>query len=86
LHGQVGYHLRTEYNKQIAKIGKDPKEVEPKGGFLRYGQIKNPYVLVKGSIAGTAKRMIKITHAARPDMVLPKEAPPVLYISTESKQ
>ena len=64
--GQMGYHQRTEYNKRILKIGKDGKEITPKGGFLRYGLVHGPYVLLDGSIAGTEKRPIRLRFPARP--------------------
>ncbi|RUA19603.1 MAG: 50S ribosomal protein L3, partial [Flavobacteriia bacterium] len=31
--GQTGYHLRTEWNKWVLKIGDNPEEVNRKGGF-----------------------------------------------------
>ncbi|MGW8288939.1 MAG: 50S ribosomal protein L3, partial [Candidatus Bathyarchaeia archaeon] len=57
--GQMGYHQRTEYNKRLLKIGKDGKEITVKGGFVRYGQLKGPYILIEGSIPGTEKRPIR---------------------------
>src|SRR3989344_2912380 len=35
--GKWGYHLRTEYNKTTVKIGNNPKEINPAGGFVHYG-------------------------------------------------
>lgn len=84
--GQTGYQQRTEYNKLLLKIGKDPKEIAQKGGFVRYGIVKNPYILLKGSIAGAKKRLVKFTHAIRHNKLIPKEAPAITYISKESKQ
>ncbi|MBR9698871.1 50S ribosomal protein L3 [Candidatus Woesearchaeota archaeon] len=84
--GQTGYHQRTEYNKWLLKIGAAPKEVHQDGGFIRYGVIKNTYLIVKGSVAGSKKRLIKFSHAIRPDHTLPKDAPAIAYISTRSKQ
>ncbi|MFH0977952.1 MAG: 50S ribosomal protein L3 [Candidatus Woesearchaeota archaeon] len=84
--GQMGFHQRTEYNKWLLKIGTEPKKINPKGGFLHYGIIKNNYVLVKGSIGGPAKRLIIMTKAIRPRKQTPKEAPSIEYISLESKQ
>ena len=48
--GQMGYQQRTEFNKRILRIGDNGKDVTPAGGFLHYGMLNNPYVLVKGSI------------------------------------
>ncbi len=84
--GQHGYHTRTEYNKRLIKIGERAKEINPKGGFLRYGNIKNPYILVKGSVAGTSKRLIRIAPAIRKNKKVPEEPPTIAYISTKSKQ
>lgn len=84
--GQTGYHNRVDYNKWLLKIGSKPEEVNPKGGFLRYGILKNTYVLVKGSIQGPVKRMITLTRAVRPDPKIPKQAPAITYVSLEAKQ
>lgn len=73
--GQTGYFQRTEFNKWLLKIGKKGEEINPKGGFLRYGVIKNPYVLVKGSVAGPKKRLIRFNFAIRLNKKIPKEAP-----------
>jgi uncharacterized protein YifN (PemK superfamily) len=35
--GQMGFMQRTEYSKQILKIGEKGVEITPKGGFIRYG-------------------------------------------------
>ena len=40
--GQMGYHQRTEVNKLILKIGENGEEINPKGGFLHYGNIVTP--------------------------------------------
>jgi large subunit ribosomal protein L3 len=59
--GQMGYHTRTELNKYILKVEKEG--IAP---FKHYGAVKNPYILVKGSVGGPAKRAIKLTVASRP--------------------
>jgi large subunit ribosomal protein L3 len=84
--GQMGYHQRTEYNKRILKIGKDGKEVTVKGGYVRYGQLKGPYILIEGSIPGTEKRSIRLRHPARPPKEIPEAPPQITYISLESTQ
>lgn len=83
--GQTGYHRRTEYNKWLLKISK-PEEVSPKGDFIRYGKMKNTVVLLKGSIGGPSKRLIRFNHSIRPNYKIPKEAPAVRHISQASKQ
>ena len=83
--GKMGYHLRTEYNKWIIRIGNKPEEINVKGGFVHYGVVKNPYILIKGSIGGAQKRLIRFTGAMRPKKNVP-EAPQINYVSVESKQ
>lgn len=84
--GQMGYHQRTEYNKLLLKIGKDPLEIEQNGGFVNYGIVKNPYIILKGSVPGPKKRLIKFSRAVRADKIIPKEAPVISYISKVAKQ
>lgn len=83
--GQRGMHHRTEYNKRIIKIGEEGNEITPKGGFLHYGEVRNPYVLLHGSIPGPAKRLIKLRDAVRYTRGIDAE-PSIDYLSTSSKQ
>jgi large subunit ribosomal protein L3 len=84
--GQMGFHQRTEYNKRILKIGKDGKEITPKGGFLRYGVIQGPYILLEGSIPGPEKRPIRLRYPTRPPKQITEEPPQITSISLESPQ
>lgn len=84
--GQMGYHQRTEFNKKIIKVGEDGEEVNPKGGFLNYGEVRNTYVLIHGSVPGPTKRLIRFRDAARVPKKADTSAADVTYISTESKQ
>ena len=63
--GQMGYHLRTEFNKQIFKISTKPEEVNPKGGWTHYGVVKSTFIAIKGSVAGAEKRAILFTKPLR---------------------
>lgn len=83
LPGQMGYHTRTELNKGILRVGNDGKEVTPKGGFLKYGNVKGSYILVKGSVPGPAKRLIRINNPRRPVGEINFE---IKHINLESKQ
>lgn len=82
--GQMGYHKRTEPNKRIMKLGA-PAEINPKGGFTHYGLLKNDYLLVKGSLAGPVKRLVRLRRAARKAGAAIK-VPDLRYVSLESKQ
>ncbi|MFX1298742.1 MAG: 50S ribosomal protein L3 [Promethearchaeota archaeon] len=84
--GQMGFHQRVEYNKRILKIGVDPKEIIPAGGFINYGVIHGDYLLLLGSLPGTRKRMIRFRKAIRPPTIIPENPPDLVYISLASKQ
>ncbi len=79
--GKMGYHLRTEYNKQIISLGEDGKKINPNGGITHYGLIKSHYLLLKGSVIGPQKRAVLLTSAIRVNSKIPKSAPEVRYIS-----
>lgn len=83
--GQVGYHQRTEFNKRVLKYGEDGKEVQPKGGFVRYGEVNNPYILIHGSIPGPSKRLVRLRDPARFHRKQSVKVE-VTYVSTESVQ
>ncbi len=84
--GQMGFHTRTEYNKQIVKIGTDAATVNPVSGLVRYGIVKNNFILVKGSIAGAKKRLIRLTPAMRSPKGAHTETPSVIEISRRAQQ
>lgn len=84
--GQTGYHQRTEHNKWIMHISEDPNKAQAKGGLVRYGNLKNPVMLVKGSIPGPAKRLIKLTLPRRPNRHIPTTPFEITTVSTTSKQ
>ena len=85
--GQMGYHKRTEFNKKILKISdaSDVDAINPDGGFIKYGLVKNDYILIKGSVPGPSKRLIILRKAMRPKKS-DDNAPQINYISTSSKQ
>ena len=52
--GQTGFHQRTEFNKRVLKISHpEEDEITPSGGFLHYGEVRNSYVLIEGSVPGS---------------------------------
>jgi hypothetical protein len=94
-----GYHHRTELNKKIYRIGSGSdeanastesditkKSITPMGGFPHYGIVKNDFLILKGSIPGTKKRVITIrkslmVHTSRRDL----EKVQLKFIDTSSK-
>ena len=84
--GQLGYHQRTEYHKRIMLIGENEEEINPKGGYIRYGKVKGDYLLLLGSIPGPKKRLIRIRKTIRPLKSFTVKTPEITFISRESQQ
>ena len=80
--GQTGFQQRRESNKYIVKIDDDVEAINSKAGFLRYGVIRNSYVLIKGSLSGSSKRLITLIAPQRKPLSIGKEAPTIVHIST----
>ncbi len=78
--GKMGFHLRTEYNKKIIKISTQPEEINSKGGIVKYGVVRNTYMMVHGSVAGPEKREVVLTAPYRPNKTS-KEVPELTHIS-----
>ncbi|CAK0799626.1 unnamed protein product [Prorocentrum cordatum] len=81
--GQKGYGHRTEINKKIYRIGKNVKEdpnsattendltekgITPLGGFSHYGEVNEDWVMVKGGVVGTRKRVITLRKSLLPQV------------------
>ena len=60
-------------------------QINPDGGFVKYGLVKNDYVLVKGSLPGPSKRLVILRQPIRPNNKS-EDMPQINYISTKSKQ
>jgi large subunit ribosomal protein L3 len=83
-HGQLGFFKRTEYNKLIYLIDNNVEKINQKGGVKGYGNVKNEYMLIKGSIPGPKKRLVLFKENIRGKK--DTSAPEIVYISQESKQ
>ncbi|GIU68407.1 MAG: 50S ribosomal protein L3 [Candidatus Pacearchaeota archaeon] len=64
--GQLGFFTRVIYNSKIIDIGSSKEIPEKLKNIKNFGEIKNDYIIVKGSVQGPAKRQILITHPLRP--------------------
>lgn len=94
--GQMGYFHRTEINKKIYRIGKagdkkgattdsdlTEKPITPLGGFPHYGRVTQDWLMIKGCVVGTKKRVITIRKSLLPER---NRKPTVLkFIDTSSK-
>ncbi len=67
LPGQQGFNNRTELNKRIIDHGEDPEEVQREGGFKNYGEVNSNYIIIKGSVPGPEKRLVRLRTALRKD-------------------
>ncbi len=67
--GQRGFHQRTEYNKRILIISSTDKDgensINPAGGFKHFGLVRGEYIIVRGSVPGVPKRLVKMRHPIR---------------------
>lgn len=84
-YGQLGFFRRTEYNKRVMKLGVNTDEVNPEGGFIKYGLVKNRYIVLKGSVPGPKKRVVVLRQGFRSHTKKEIE-PQVSHISTISQQ
>ncbi len=83
--GQMGMHQRTEYNKLLLKIGSQPEEVNQKGGIMKYGDVKSQYILIKGTVGGSKKRIVRFNVAIRPTKKMASRMPKIESISLTRK-
>jgi len=97
--GQNGYFHRTELNKKVYRVGKKgdeascqtdtdltKKSITPMGGFVRYGEINEDWIMVKGCIVGVKKRPLilrksMMKHSSRKHL----EKIDLKFIDTSSK-
>jgi large subunit ribosomal protein L3 len=73
--GQRGFHQRTEYNKRILVVSSDgafpaaslssQAPINPPGGFKHFGLVTTDYIVVRGSIPGVPKRLVKMRQPIR---------------------
>ena len=66
--GQTGFHQRIEYDKRIMIMCNTEKEeykINPDGGFKHFGNVNGDFIIVKGSVPGTYRRLIKLRKQIR---------------------
>jgi large subunit ribosomal protein L3 len=66
--GQTGFHQRTEYDKRIMVMGNADDEklkINPEGGYKHFGLVKGDFIILKGSVPGTYRRLIKMRAQIR---------------------
>merc|ERR1719498_750120 len=98
--GQNGYGHRTEINKKIYRLGTKEdcdkcctteqdlteKGPTPMGGFIRYGNVTEDWVMLKGTVMGAKKRIITLRKSLLPqESRTAKEEIALKWIDTSSK-
>ena len=98
--GQNGYGHRTEINKKIYRIGEKEKLGKscsteqdltekgptPMGGFSRYGEVNEDWVMIKGTVMGARKRVLTLRKSLLPQQSrTAKEEITLKFIDTSSK-
>ena len=66
--GQMGFHQRVEYNKRIMIMGEsndDTRQINPPGGFKHFGDVQGDYIILRGSVPGAYRRLVKIRAPIR---------------------
>ena len=66
--GQRGLHQRIEYNKKIMIMDNTENikySINPKGGFKHFGNVNGDFIIVRGSVPGTYRRLIKLRKQIR---------------------
>ncbi len=66
--GQMGFHQRIEYSKRIMMVsnaGDEKRQINPEGGYKHFGLVRGDYVILKGSVPGTYRRLIKMRRQIR---------------------
>ena len=82
--GQTGFHQRTELNKRLLAVENgDTSNVE--GGYVNYGEVDGPHLLIEGSVPGPSRRLVRLRPAVRPSRQTRLD-PEVRHIATTSNQ
>jgi len=84
--GKMGYHTRLVRNLKIMKISDNISEIANAGGHNHYGVVRNTYLLLKGSVPGPQKRLIRINTPIRPSRLHNPQPVKLEYVSVDSKQ
>ena len=81
--GQMGFHNRYDYNKWIIQVGNEG--LKTKQGFQNYGFVKDDFIMIKGSLPGSSKRLIRMRLAINPKGTIPDQAPDLISIDGVEK-
>lgn len=80
--GQMGSQHRIDTGKRIVMLGNEGPRLTPAGGFNRYGAVKGECLVIKGSVQGAPKRLIRLRKSIR-GTIYPETAPQITYVASE---
>jgi large subunit ribosomal protein L3e len=97
--GQNGYHHRTMINKKVYRIGKagdasscstdqdlTVKSITPMGGFPHYGNVDEDWLMLKGGVTGSRKRVITLRKSlVAQTSIAAREEIDLKFVDTSSK-
>ena len=66
--GQRGLHQRIEYDKKIMVMDNNENikyKINPAGGFKHFRTVNEVFIILRGSVPGTYKRLIKLRSQIR---------------------
>ncbi len=66
--GQMGFHQRIEYDKRImimSNTENNELKINPEGGYKQFGLVKGDFIVLRGSVRGTYRRLIKLRSQIR---------------------
>ena len=63
--GQLGMFTRVHYNQKVLALGNDEAIKEKLKAIKHYGNVNTNYLIVAGSVQGSAKRQVLITSPLR---------------------
>ncbi|MDE1842202.1 MAG: 50S ribosomal protein L3 [Thaumarchaeota archaeon] len=69
--GQRGFHQRVQYNNRIMIVSNsqnDELKINPPGGYKHFGLVQGDYIILRGSIPGTYRRLVKLRAPVRPKL------------------
>lgn len=88
---RLGKAIKTEGGKQVhnnasTEFDLTAKSITPMGGFPRYGNVNEDFVMVKGTVMGPVKRVIVLRKTLRPQVSRSAlEQVQLKFIDTSSK-